>query len=294
LQLSDYAAATEAYQDALQYTSDASSTQPLIAEAYYRWADQFYRQKNYREATEKFETVLSTLPNYRDAQSRRNDAYQKALRRVAILPFKNTTAQSQKKYADILTNSVLNCCIKANLKYVSFINRANLDLILEEHKLAMSGVVDPQKANQMGKLEGIHYFIIGNITQIDPKKAPSTYQDLTYNKPYSVTDSAGNVVQKTETIKYREYSNSRSVTLSASIQIVEVETGRYVSANNFSQDVVDDFRWINYSGNINDLPTEKQALVNKKPAFRSDEAMISEGLDKITSQMGNNILAYFK
>ena len=51
---------------------------------------------------------------------------------------------------------------------------------------------------------------------------------------------------------------------------------------------------INYSGNINDLPKDKQALVNKKPVFRSDEAMISEGLQKITRQMGDNILAYFK
>jgi tetratricopeptide (TPR) repeat protein len=198
----EYAKAIEFYQAALNYTSNPAATNPQIAEAYYRWADKYYLEKNYREATEKFESVISVVPNYRDSRKRREDSYQKALRRVAILPFKNN-ASNGAKYTQQLTDNIINNCIKANLKYATFMNRAHLDLILEEHKLAMAGVVDPDKATKIGKLEGIHYFITGTITQVYPKNSSPSFVDQTHNKVYSEKDTAGNNLPLLAVFKYR-------------------------------------------------------------------------------------------
>ena len=289
----DYANAIEFYQSALNYTSNPASTNPQIAEAYYRWADKYYAEKNYREATEKFESVITVAPNYRDSKKRREDSYQKALRRVAILPFKNN-ASTGTEYTQQLTDHIINNCIKANLKYATFMNRAHLDLILEEHKLAMAGVVDPDKATKIGKLEGIHYFITGTITQVYPKKSSPSYVDQTYDKVYSEKDTAGNTIQKTTPIKYREYSTSRSVQISASYQIVEVETGRYVNGDNFSEKILDEAHWIRYGGNVADLPKEKQKLATTKPELRSADLLIGDGLQSLSNKMSSQIVAFLK
>jgi hypothetical protein len=127
-----------------------------------------------------------------------------------------------------------------------------------------------------------------------PKQNSPTQQDLTHSKQYSVTDSAGNTIQKTMPITYQEFSTSRSIKIVASIQIVEVETGRYVSGNNFNEDIIDEFKWVKYSGNISDLPKDKQNLVNKRPAYRSNDIMIGDGLNQLSKKMGGTVLAYFK
>ncbi len=289
----EYAGAVEYYQAALGYTSNPASTNPQIAEAFYRWADKYYTESNYREATEKFESVLTVVPNYRDAKIRREDAYQKALKRVAILPFKDNTA-SNSQYAQLLTDNIINNCIKENLKYATFMNRAHIDLILEEHKLAMAGVVDPNKASEMGKLEGIHYFVTGSITQVLQQNSAPKYVDQTYNKVYTEKDTAGNAIQKTQPINYRQYTSSRGVQITASFQVVEVETGRYITGDNFTEKITDEASWIRYTGSISDLPEDKQKLASTKPELRSLDLLLGDGLQSISGKISGQIVALLK
>ncbi len=288
-----FADALSNYQSAAQYTTDTRTTNQLIAETYYRWADQMAVANNFREATEKFESVLNIDPHYRDAGNRREEAYKKALRRVAILPFKNSADQDVQS-SNILTDNILNSCIKANLKYAMFIDRANLDLLLEEHKLSMSGVIDPEKTAEIGKLEGLHHIVTGTITQLTVQNTPLSGVDQTYQKSYTEKDTAGNDITKTRDVRYREYSSSRTVQIAASFQIVEVETGRYVAGDNFSARIHDEAVWIRFDGNINDLPADKQRLVNKKTEPRSAETLVSEGLENISEKMSKKIIDYFK
>jgi hypothetical protein len=173
-------------------------------------------------------------------------------------------------------------------------NRAHLDLILEEHKLAMAGVVDPDKATRMGKLEGIHYFVTGTISQVYPKNSAPTFVDQTYQKEFTEKDTAGNTIQKTMPIKYREYSKSQSVQITASYQIVEVETGRYVGGDNFSENILDQVQWIRYSGSISDLPKDKQKLASTKPELRSTNLLIDDGLQLLSDKMSGQIVAFLK
>jgi tetratricopeptide (TPR) repeat protein len=293
LQLRQYSTAVQYYESSKPYATDINKTNQLIAEAHYQWASSYESEGKYREATESFETVLQIIPNYRDASVRRDQVYEKALRRIAIMPFDNGTRYGN-QYCNLLTEELINNCINANLKYAVFMTRSNLDQIMEEYKLAMSGVVDVSKASEIGKLEGIHYFITGNITQISDQKTRPSFAEKTYDKSYTEKDTAGNDITKTRTIHYREYKSQRNVQISASYQIVEVETGRYTGGDNFKENIIDEANWVRYQGSIYDLPKDKQNLVDGETEPKSADILINDGMRSIAKKISVQILDKFK
>lgn len=50
---------------------------------------------------------------------------------------------------------------------VSMLDRANLGIVLAEHRLTEEGLVDPANAKQLGMFAGVDAIIIGNITMVD-------------------------------------------------------------------------------------------------------------------------------
>ncbi|OGB61420.1 MAG: hypothetical protein A2Y94_00870 [Caldithrix sp. RBG_13_44_9] len=293
LQLKDYETAISHYQSALEFAENKISTNIAIAEAYYRWAEDFAQNNNFREATERYESALAAVPNYRDSEQRRKEVYAKAVKRVAVLPFKNSSS-FKTDYSSLLTELFLNECIKANLKYTSFIDRENLAIILEEHKLAMAGVVDPEKAAEIGKLEGIHYFISGTVSQISQQNSPASFVDKSFEKTYTEKDTSGKDIQKIQLLNYKEYKASRSVQITASFQIVDVETGQYIAGDTFSENKMDEANWIRYSGNLDDLPRDKRNLVSQPTEPKSADFLINEGIQTLAPKMNKKMQEFFK
>src|SRR6185369_7561001 len=44
------------------------------------------------------------------------------------------------------------------------IDRANLKRILDENKLTISGLIDPDNAKKLGKISGVDAFVLGSVT----------------------------------------------------------------------------------------------------------------------------------
>jgi len=293
LQAQSFQAAVNNYAQALNYAAETAALQQQIAEANYRWAVQLEANKNFREAMAKFEVVMAVMPDYKDAARRAKQAYEKALQRVAILPFRNRTQQGG-QYGYLLTEEVLGECIRANLQFAVFINRANLEQIFEEYKLSQSGVVDERKAVEIGKLEGLHSFVTGAITQISVETTQPRFVEKTHDKVYTVKDSAGKSIEKTEKIYYREYTTTRTAQISASFQIVDVETGRYLSGETFAESSEDKANWVRYQGSIYDLPKDKQKLLDAAGDPKAAEIMINDLVRRVANKMSEKILRFYQ
>jgi len=288
-----FQSAISSYEQALNYAADATALKQQIAEANYRWAVQLEANRNFREAMAKFEQVIAVAPDYKDAAQRAKQAYEKALQRVAILPFRNRTPQAG-QYSYLLTEEVLGQCINANLKFAVFINRANLDQLFEEYKLSQSGAVDERKAVEIGKLEGIHSFVTGAITQISVETTQPDFVEKTHDKVYTVKDSAGKAVEKTDKIYYREYSTKRTAQIFASFQIVDVETGRYLSGETLSESSEDKAQWVRYQGSVYDLPKDKQKLLDASGEPKAAEIMINDLVRRVAGKMSEKILRFYQ
>ena len=96
-------------------------------------------------------------------------------RRVAVLPFENSTtfpqvaSQAEAELTAMFVNS----------GRFEVVERGQLDKILKEQAIGMSGVVDPAAAANVGKLLGAKYVVLGRVTQ-----ASSTRAGTTDNKPF--------------------------------------------------------------------------------------------------------------
>jgi tetratricopeptide (TPR) repeat protein len=281
------------FRPALEFEINTGETEMLIAESYYQWADQLASDGDHRRAYETFGRSLEVIPDYRDAVQRQEEAFEEALQRVAVLPFRNSTPFGG-QYSNLLTDQVINRCINANLQYVVFATRSHLDRIVQEYELTVAGAVDPSTAMEIGKLEGIHFFITGNLTQISEQTTSPSSVERTLNKVITVRDSTGKEVKRTEKRYYREYTSRRTIQLGASYQIVDAETGRYIRGEDFSERIVDEARWIRYQGSINDLPENKRHLLDASTEPKSADMLINDGVRIIAEKMSQKIIRYYR
>jgi len=265
----------------------------MIAEAYYRWAEKLASEEDYRRAYEMYSRTLDTIPGYKDAEQRRETVFEEALVRVAVLPFRNTSSYGA-QYSGLLTDQLLNKCINSNLQYVVFLSRSHLDRIIQEYELTVAGAVDPTTAAEIGRLEGINFFITGTVSQISEQTSSPTFTERTHQKTVTVRDSTGKEVKKTETIYYREYTSRRTVQIGASYQIVDAETGRYIHGEDFSERIADEARWVRYQGSINDLPENKRGLLDAPTEPRSADMLINDGARLIAEKMSQKIIRYYR
>lgn len=96
-------------------------------------------------------------------------------RRVAVLPFENSTLfpQIASQAEGELTSKIVNS------GRFEVVERGQLEKILKEQALGMTGAVDAQAAANVGKLLGAKYVILGRVTQ-----ASSTRAGTTDGKPF--------------------------------------------------------------------------------------------------------------
>ena len=293
LQAQQFSQAISEYEQALNYAADAAATNRQLAEAYYLWAEQLEISKNYREAMAKFENAMQFAPDYKDAAKRAQQAYEKALQRVAIFPFRNRTSYNN-QYAHLLADELLNKCINANLKFAVFIDREHLNQIFDEYKLSQAGVVDESQAVAIGKLEGIHSFVTGAVTQISAETTSPSFVEKTHEKVYTVKDSADKPVEKREKIYFREYTTSRTVQVTASYQIVDVVTGRYLGGDSFSESSSDKAQWVRYQGSVYDLPKDKQKLLDAPGEPKAADLMTNDLVRVIAGKISQRVIGFYQ
>lgn len=276
-----------------EYSTDESATRNFIAEAHYQWGDKLASEGDNRGALEQFTRALEMVPGYRDAEERRAGVYEEAVQRVAILPFRNATAYGF-QYSNLLTEQLTSHCINANLEFAVFATRDYLAQVLQEHELAMAGAVDPATATRIGRLEGIDQFITGSVTQISEQTTSPKYVEKIHTVTYTEPDSTGKAVRRSRKIQYREYSTRRIVQVSASFQVVDVETGRIIKGDDFTEEIVDEVHWVKYKGNVKDLPKSKQMLLDAPGEPKSADMLTSDAIREIAKKMSGSIIKYFR
>lgn len=134
----------------------------------------------------------------------------RGINKIAIGEIKGNGGQ---EIADLLTSNLFE-----SGKF-EVVDRANLDRIVKEHKINLSGAIDEKTAAQMGKLVGAAVLVFGNVSLY------KTEQKNTVGQPW--VDKQG----------YRHQSHDKTVTakLNMSLQVVGLTTGMVLAAKTISQ-----------------------------------------------------------
>src|SRR5690606_38559003 len=122
------------YKDANEL-KNVSQNEPVYLVA----TDLFDRQQ-YRKAYYEFDAIDARDPNYKDVSILRSESLDKGQYPVAIVPFDN--ASGKRDIEKRVQAFVLTDLASINDPFLKIIERENMDLILREQRLSLSGVVN--------------------------------------------------------------------------------------------------------------------------------------------------------
>jgi len=247
--------------------------------------------------------AASAVPGYKDANAQYEACKKNGITRVAIIPFVDDSGMSG-RFGDLkdiieekLESSIMND--SSATEYLDIITRNKLSQILDENKLAMVGITDPETASKAGKLFAAHQILIGHITQIivaPAQVARQNYQDqaqiiVGYEK-YVGDDgkirqrAVYNDILATVTI----FTRTASASISGSCQLIDVESGKIIHTHEFNEKYNFQDKWGRFAGDQRALSQNSASMVSlpeNNPPVEGE--MVNQALEKLVSSLAGSI-----
>jgi hypothetical protein len=254
---------------------------------------------NSRMAAKRYKWANQYSPGYRDAMDRYEAVKKLGTTRLGLMKFESTGSQ----YGDlgaIVTDKLLNLLASkaASLEFFEVIDRNQVDKVIGEQQLALSGLMDETTTADIGELQGVDVLLVGNITKnfIDRQKTgPAT---KSYSKSVKVgtekyVDSKGKEktrdVMQTVHVEAKIHSKYAEAFVGGSFKVLDVKSGKVVLAGTATGTDKWGIDWIGeYTGDARALPS----LARKEPAYPSYDKLINNATDNAASQIFSNIVTY--
>lgn len=243
---------------------DAGSLQNIAyLEPLYRSGKDALTQNHYRKCYDDLSKVIEKDAGYKDAATLRNTALDKGRYSIAVLPFSGTNKDNAARVQAYATTALT----EINDPFLKVVDRENIQRILDEQRLGMSGVVDEATAVNAGKLLGAQAVLIGTLT--DYHEEPGTLRRSTKDgfEAYQVKQPDPNTpgqfmfVTKYKPVKYTEYYQENKVSASFSYKLVSLETGEILLSKVVDQQQTDQAYYAGYDGDRNALYPAQNGLV---------------------------------
>lgn len=269
------------YADGREYESQGGKLNSRMAAKRYRWADEY-------------------SPNYRDAKVRYEEVRKLGTTRMGLMKFES----SGSRYGDlgaIVSDKLLDyLATKAsNLEFFEVIDRNQLDIVVKEQQLALSGLMDESTTADIGELHGVDVLLIGNVTKNFIDRQKSGPEDRAYSKEVTIrtekyTDDNGK--EKTRKIKGTVYAQAKlyekkaNAYVGCSYKVLDVKTGAILYSGTSTG--TDDWskKWIgSYTGDKRALP---DFIKKKEPSYPSYDRMMNVSSNKAANQIYSELLEY--
>jgi tetratricopeptide (TPR) repeat protein len=298
------------YKDAAELISQAKEAKAISdAERFYQIGLSSMDAGNFRKAYYDFGKCLAYKSPYKDALELKNESLEKGKVRIGIFEFTNDTkvfGASGSLYSYVVTNAV-----KYESPFIEIVDRDNLERLLNEQKLGMSGVVDESTASQAGKVLGLDYVVLGRLISATQTGGELTSQKITAYELYQSKTIDGTQVTKGKQVTYMLYQGDRKVTYEASYQLISVETSEIVSSEIVAASDDDHVKYATYNGDSKKLcrinpdgstysqgsisgNMVDQHLFSARQKLKSQEEMQPGIIKNLASQMANGICGQFK
>lgn len=277
-----------------------------FAEPLYKEGKTAFQQERYREAYNKMEQVNKRLPGYKDAAIIQNQALEAGLFTVALLPFEN--ASTRPGLESGMAAYALEALTSVNDPFLKVVDRQNMDLILEEQKLGLSGVVDQETAASVGQILGAQAVMTGTVISYDAqtgdmqrttREGYRQYREKLYNKE----EKKHYYQTRYQKVNYQEFTRENRVTVSMQFKITSLTTGEVLLSRIVDRQVSDVAHWGQYDGELSQLYPARgsnvslsrtdrnnlMALMNGKRTPRSTADLTNDVYQVITNEMKSEI-----
>lgn len=275
LELQDFPSAERKFSEIAKLEpgyKDASSLQAVaFLEPLYRNAKADLVSGKYRKAYDAFSKIMAKDAGFKDASTLQQECLTKAQYSIAVLPF--TGNESQKTAMAKVQAYAMTALTETKDPFLKIVDRENMERILEEQRLGLSGVVDEQTAVRVGNLMGAKAVLMGEI--VDYRELAGKSRTSTKNgfESYRVTRTNAEGQKYFETkykpVKYNEILQTNQVVLSFSYRLVSLETGEVLVSKIVERTADDDLYYATYSGDKDALYPVANGVVDTGNSARS-------------------------
>lgn len=266
---------------------DVAYLEPL-----YITGKQALEQGRYRKAYEDLGKVTAKDVSYKDASALKNQAVEKGRYAIAVLPFAGTKKDQAARVQAFATSSLTG--IKD--PFIKVVDRENIERILAEQRLGMSGVVDEASAVQAGKLLGAQAVLMGTL--IDYREEPGTVKRSTkdgfQSYPLKVTDPANPsqmiTVTKYKAARYSEFYQENKVFCSFSYKLVSLETGEVLLSKVVDSNKDDHAWYASFEGDPASLFPARNGVLDTNGQRELQKLLKAPREVRSTAVLGNDAL----
>jgi tetratricopeptide (TPR) repeat protein len=279
------------------------------AERFYQSGMNKLESQDYRGAYYDFGKCLSYKNPFKDAVDMQAEALKKGKVRIGIFEFSNDTKASGANGA--LYSYVVTYAVNYESPFIEIVDRDNLQRLLEEQKLGMSGVVDESTASEAGKVLGLNYVVLGRLINVTQTGGDVSAQKVNVYELYPTKNSEGVQIMRGKPVTYTRYEGSKTLTFEAAYQVISVETSEIVHSDIVSSNESDQVRYATYNGDPKKLCTinpdnsyYSQSAINNnmvdqrqfsaRQKFKSQEEMQPNIIKSLATKIANGICGQFK
>ncbi|MCH2215183.1 MAG: CsgG/HfaB family protein [Flavobacteriales bacterium] len=250
------------------YKDVSSLKNTAVNEPLYLDALQHFDAGRYRLAYYEFDEVYSIDPNYKDAAILKEECLDLGKFPVAISKLENGTKFSQ--VDERLSAFIVTGLSSINDPFLRIVERDNLDLILKEQKMSLSGIVDQNTAVEVGSLLGAKAIITGKVISFSEKRGKLKVTQKNGYEGYQVKlmnkETGKNYYQtRYKPVTYKEYYNANEVNISFQYKAISLETGEVLFSEIAEKKVSDEVYYASYEGEaMNLFPASKEGVLSGK------------------------------
>lgn len=227
----------------------------------------------WRSAYDNFSKVVARQSSYKNAEELLAQSIDDGRYTIAILPFENAThevgldAKVQAYALDALTG--------IDDPFLKIVDRDNLQTIIDEQKLGLTGIIDEQTAVDVGALIGAQAIITGTVLSYDQNKGRTTSKTLPAfeqykQKKYNKEEGKYYTETKYKKINYQEYYCANSAALSFQYKVISLQTGEVILSKIVEKETQDQVRYAVSDSDLSTIFPSKNNAVNHNRQARSE------------------------
>lgn len=223
-----------------------------------------FEAKHYRAAHNNFLKVEERKLGYKESADFKKKCLEKGKYTVALLPFTNgTNMQGSETKA---TAYILNALTQINDPFLQVIDRENLNNILAEQRIQMSGIFSESNAVEIGKISGAKALITGTVLNhtVQNGQVRKVTRNGFESSQVKKVNSEGKTFYDTEyrPTQFDEYYNFAESNVSIQYKMTSIETASLIKNDIFSEKKKDEVIYAIYGGNANNLFPANGNVVN--------------------------------
>ncbi len=279
------------------YVPNYKDSQVLSAEAYYRDGIESLKNGNHKAAAKQFRNAATTVRGYKDAQALYEKSLQTAIKRIAVMPFDNKSGKTQfGAIGEALSDQVIAKAMSRNHEFVEFVTRDRLNELMKEQGLGLTGAIDEKSAAKVGKVLGIHAFVVGKISSITVAYPPMTSTTTPYQKTVTMVNyQTGQTYPVNYTAQLTTYAVSGKVEVNGNYQIIEAERGTIGKMVEGKKEESQNYHWARYTGHKEALPSEVLTTASEQERHpEPQEVLVQRCVENLAKDFAQDLVGYFQ